>query len=68
MAARRDGATVLYEWLRRYEDKTHALTHTRTKTPKAACQQQEMTALWIEEVNTDREVMANRTDIIKNRK
>ena len=41
----------------------------RTHTPKPVCEHEDVTVLWIQEVHTDTEVMANRPDIIiKNRK
>jgi len=35
-----------------------------THTPKPVCEQEDVTVLWKEPVHTDREVAANRPDII----
>ena len=44
-------------------------TENGTHMPKYVCEHEDVTVLWNQEVHTDREVMANRTDIIiKNRK
>jgi hypothetical protein len=38
-------------------------------TPKSVCEHEDVTVLWTEKVNTDREVVVNRPEtIIKNRK
>ena len=48
-------------------DKWYTHTHTHTHT-KPVCEQQDVTVLWHQAVNTNREFTANRTDmIIKNK-
>ena len=50
---------------------THTQTHTHTHThmPKPVCEEGDVTVLWNQAVHTDREVTANRIDIIiKNKK
>ena len=43
--------------------------HARTHTPKPVCEHEDVKVLWSQELNTDRQVMANRPDIIiKNKK
>jgi hypothetical protein len=45
------------------------MIHTHTHTPKPVCEREGVTVLWNQGVYTDREVTANRPDvIIKNRK
>ena len=39
-----------------------------THMPKAVCEERDVTVLWNQAVHTDREVTANRPDIIKNKK
>ena len=40
----------------------HARTHTHT--PKSVCEQEDVRVLWNQAVHTDREVTANRPDVI----
>jgi hypothetical protein len=40
------------------------MVHTHTHTPKPVCEHEDVTVLWNHEVHTDREVTANRPDII----
>ena len=42
-------------------------THTHTLTPKLICVHEAVTVLWNQDVQIDREVMANRPDIIINK-
>jgi hypothetical protein len=44
-------------------------THTRARARKAVCKQEDVTVLWYQGLHTDRELTANKTDIIiKNKK
>ena len=44
-------------------------THAHTRMPRPVYEQEDVTVLWNQAVHTDREVMANRPDvIIKNKK
>jgi len=48
---------------------THTHTHTHTHMSKPVCEEGDVTVLWNQAVHTDREVTANKPDIIiKNKK
>jgi len=42
----------------------HTHTHTHSHTPKPVCKHKDITVLWNQGVHTDREVIANRPNII----
>jgi hypothetical protein len=43
---------------------THTHTHTHTHVPRSLYEPEDVTVSWNQAVHTDREVMANRPDII----
>ena len=63
MILNRVGAHLHYSICKALAIETTQKWHARTHT-KPVCQHEDVTVLWNQEVHTDREVMANRTDII----
>jgi hypothetical protein len=63
------GKALGIETTEKWDTNTHTHTHTHTHTPKPVCEHEDVTGLYNQELHTDREVLANRPDIIiKNRK
>ena len=50
--------------MKRQTDDTHTHTHTHTHPPKPVYEEEDVTVLWNPAVHTDREVTANRSDVI----
>jgi tyrosine-protein phosphatase YwqE len=42
------------------------VVHSRVRAPESVCEHEDVTLLWNQEVHTDREVIANRPNIIIN--